>query len=260
MYKSYIAIVTFLTVLSVASCTKDNSSTPVAKAVVEAYLQPGITPEIKITKEILANSNEAEVQAINNLNVVVAYNGTPYTFTNNGNGIYKNNTMPVIAGGQYNLAFAYNNQNITAITTIPNKPTNFSCNPTSITVPVFSGGGNIPTIPDPIKAAWNNNEQAYHYILIKPVDSAATEISNANQRPTFANAPDQANTKNLNFNQFKYYGNNAVILCSVQPELAALYNASSSNSQSLSTVPTNITNGLGIFTALHTDTVYVTVN
>ncbi|NJO24567.1 MAG: hypothetical protein HC867_00495 [Bacteroidia bacterium] len=45
----------------------------------------------------------------------------------------------------------------------------------------------------------------------------------------------------------------------MQPEYAALYNSNGNSSQNLTTVPTNVQNGLGIFTGVNADTVFVTV-
>jgi hypothetical protein len=45
-----------------------------------------------------------------------------------------------------------------------------------------------------------------------------------------------------------------VILMHVNPDYAALYRSSGSTSQNISTPPTSITNGLGVFTGVNADT------
>ena len=55
---------------------------------------------------------------------------------------------------------------------------------------------------------------------------------------------------------FSYYGQYKVILMSVNQEYIDLVNsdASNSNTEKLLNMPTNVVNGLGIFTAIQTDT------
>lgn len=252
----------FCCIILIVSCTKTDNNTNQPKAVVEAFLQPGITAQVKVTKQIINGIDNAGSNIINSLNVTVSYNNTSYSFTQNSFGVYENAAMPVVAGGTYTLNFTYNNETITASTTVPQKPFNFTCSPGSITIPSFSGGpgGGIPSFPEPLKAKWNNSNADYHYITIKSVDPTASEISTNGQGPAFTNSPDQGNSKEINFGEFKYYGRNALILYRVLPELAALYNSTSSNSQNLSSVPTNISNGLGIFTSMNiADTVFIDV-
>lgn len=244
------------------SCSKNGNTTYEAKAVVEAYLQPGQKTLVTITREILAGEEGTGNRTINGLSVVIKYNGTSYALSQNSSGVYENAGIPVVAGDTYELSFTYNGKLVTATTVVPDKPINFTCSPSSITVPTF-GGGSPPSFPDPLKAKWNNPDAAYHLIAIRSVDTVASQISNigGGGRPAFLNTPDQGKDKEVNFNAFEYYGRNALILYRMQPELAALYNSGGTNSQNLTTIPTNINNGLGIFTAVNiADTVFVTVN
>lgn len=259
MNKKIIFALSYL-ILLLVSCTKTNNDASIAKAVVEAYLQPGVKAQIKVTKQIITGADNSASLTINGLNVSVTYNGTTYNFTQDASGVYENTLIPIVAGGTYNLKFTYNNETITASTTVPEKPLNFTCTPTTVTIPNFNGGG-FPTIPDPLKAKWSNSNSDYHYIAIKSVDTNPTEISTFGQGPPTSNTPDKASSKDIPFGEFKYYGRNALILYRVQAEVAALYNSTSSNSQNLSTVSTNVTNGLGIFTSLNiADTVFVIAN
>jgi Domain of unknown function (DUF4249) len=247
------------------ACSKNDGSSYEAKAVVEAYLQPGQKASVNITREILAGESGSGNLTISGLSVIVKHNGTNYTLTQNASGVYENASLPIIAGDSYELSFNYNNTTITATTTVPDKPTNFACTPLTLTIPAFGGGmGGPPSIPEPLKATWDNLNGDYHLLAIKSVDAGATEISTAGpggQGAGFTNSPDQANNKDINFRAFTYYGRNALILYRIQPELAVLYNSGGSNSQNLTTVPSNVNNGLGIFTAVNiADTVFVTVN
>jgi hypothetical protein len=241
------------------SCSKDNSNNTEPKAVIEAFLQPGQRTVVMVTKELLNGVNNELDRTIDGLLISITHNGIAYPLTQDTSGAYQTSTMLVEAGGSYSINFVYNNQTVSATTVVPAKPINFTCTPGSITIPTLGGGG-PPSFPEPLDASWNNPQNAYHYLTIQSVDPSAGEIDNQNQGPAFTNTPDQGSSKEINFGQFGHYGRNALILYRIQPELAALYNATNGNSQNLSTVPTNVNNGLGIFTALNTaDTVFITV-
>lgn len=266
MNKSVLCVIGLVLIASAHSCSKNNGSSYAAKAVVEAYLQPGQKAAVKITREILTGEDTAGDHTISGLSVIITYNGTSYPLSQNSSGIYENTGLPITAGSNYELIFSYNGNVVTATALIPNKPINFTCTPTTVTIPTFGSGGpgGPPTIPDPLKAKWDNPEGAYHLFVIKSLDSGATEISNfggGGAARGFINAPDQSDNKEINFRNFEYYGRNALILYRIQPELAFLYNSGSTNSQNLNSTPTNVNNGLGIFTGVNiADTIFVSVN
>lgn len=263
MNKITSGILLLMTIVVLNACSKNDGSGYEAKAVVEAYLQPGQKVSVKITREILAGESGSGTLTISGLSVIVRHTGTNYTLTQNASGLYENASLPVIAGDSYELSFNYNSTNITATTTVPDKPTNFACTPLSLTIPTFGGGtGGPPSVPEPLKATWDNLNGNYHLLAIKSVDAGASQISTVSggQGPGFTNAPDQANNKEINFRAFAYYGRNVLILYRIQPELAAMYNSGGSNSQNLTTVPSNVNKGLGIFTAVNiADSIFVTV-
>ena len=50
-----------------------------------------------------------------------------------------------------------------------------------------------------------------------------------------------------------------IVLFHLNPDYAALYKQSSTSTQHIATPPTRVVNGLGIFTGVNTDTLYVAV-
>lgn len=245
------------------SCTKQTATTSEPKAVVEAYLVPGRQAEVKITQEIPFGGDSTVSYALTGLAVFISNRGTDYSLVHTGDAIYSTTSLSIGAGETYSLKFEFNNREVTATTTIPQKPTDFRSSATSVTIPAFGGGGGgaPPSFPDPVKLNWSNAETNYHFFAVKCVEASPTEISGAGNRRNFTTAPDQTNTKEINFGEFKYYGKNALLLYRVQTEYAALYNTNGNNSQNITTVPTNVQNGLGIFTGINlADTIFITVN
>jgi len=76
----------------------------------------------------------------------------------------------------------------------------------------------------------------------------------------FFNEPLTGINNTLRSQSFQYFGSHNIVLYRVNAEYAALYQSSGTTSQNLSTPPTSITNGLGIFTGINADTLKFTVN
>jgi hypothetical protein len=242
------------------SCAKTQMASDADKAVVEAYLQPGQHASVKISKQIPVNGDSNTSYALTNLIVTITYNNTAYAMQHTTNGIYTNNTMSVQIGGTYTLSFNYNGLPVSAVTTIPSKPVNYTASVTTFTLPTFSGGG-FPTMPDPIKLNWSNITKDYHFVVVKPIEANPTKITNAigGGRAT-ANSPTQNSSKEIRTPDFSYYGRHVMLLYHVLPEFAALYNTNGTSSQNLTNVPTNVQNALGIFTGITAaDSLFVTV-
>jgi hypothetical protein len=67
------------------------------------------------------------------------------------------------------LQFDYNGQQVSAVTSIPDKPISFSALASSVTIPSFDGGG-FPTVPDPIWLTWDNPSSDYHLLVVKSLE------------------------------------------------------------------------------------------
>lgn len=263
-FRLWLTVSMLSSVFLLIGCDKENTGTGNTKPVVEAYLQPGQTVSVTITREIPYGTDGTGNYALTDLQVMITNNGNTYTLNHVGDGIYQNAVIPVIAGDTYSLSFDYSNQAVTASTTVPDKPYGFTSSATSITIPSFGNGspGTIPTFPDPIDLNWRNPNGDYHFVVVKSAEIDPDEITtSSNLRPNFTTSPAQGSSQEINFGEFKYYGRNAIILCKVLPDYVALYNSNGSSSQNLTAVPSNINNGLGIFTSINTaDTLYITVD
>jgi len=253
----------FLLALSLLSCKKDNGFIQANKAVVECFLQPGMPAVVKITREIPYNGDSTLNYSIQGLNVSISYAGQSYKLKNDSLGYYSSTSFPILPGKDYNLSFNYNGFDVSAKATIPDRPLNVKASASSLTIPVWTGGfgSSRPTFPDPIQVTWDNPLKDYHYIVIKNIDTTTTEIAGGfRERRFFTSTPDQTNSISLNFNRFRYYGKNLILIYKVQSEYVELYNTVETNSQNLSNVPTNIKNGLGIFTGVNIgDSIFVQV-
>jgi Domain of unknown function (DUF4249) len=265
---SYIRL-QFITCLLIVACYFTACEKPVLnsgistleKPVVQAYFHPGRTAEVKITRQIPINADSATSRGISGLIIrITAPSGTTYTLADQGNGTYLSDSTLVIKAEEiYQLSFDYQGVTIDASTMVPSAPKVFEASADNIVFPSFSGGGGVPSFPDPIELTWENTDGAYYLIVVENIETDPTSVADGRERPTFRSEPEQTNRYELSFRNFSYYGTHRVILFKINPEYASLYDDNGNSSQNLTTPFTNITGGLGIFTGINSDTLFVEV-
>ena len=240
------------------------------KPIVEAYLIPNKPIAIKVKKEILYTENVVNKETlIPNLAIKVTGDGQTYLLKpySGLDSLYRSDAnVKLKVGVTYSLSFDYNGKTVSASTIIPTKPVGLKSDITSIvrTRQVITSGfgrdvdGNID-----VNLTWTNTKGEYHFVVAENIEpkldlvvtlptSSTTAFNNFNSR--FRSQPVQGIETRLRSQQFQYFGQYNVILLKVNPDYAALYNAEGATSQNISTPPTTITNGLGIFTGVNADT------
>lgn len=248
------------------ACTDPGTDTPTARAVVEAYLRPGKPIDLTISKESLfVNSTIDTVEYIDGLTVTVSEGENNYLLQSVGNGKYVSDAdIVVVPEKVYSLYFTYGDQELTASTYIPSMPGGFKLSAYEIEVdrPV-PGSGAPPERPEPIEASWENPNAEYHLVVVTVIDETPEEIETpggvAIRSGSFRNEPNTETSYDIRDASFEYYGMHAVILYKLNPEYATLYEESGSSSLNLKAPYSNVANGLGIFTGVNSDTLYLDV-
>ncbi len=133
----------------------------------------------------------------------------------------------------------------------------------------FPGGGGGPfggNTDDntPIEAFWENpfNENffvAAVNVTPDPVEVFTLPLGRERPRIRFVNQPVTSSSSFMNVQRFGYFGTYNIILYRVGVEYVALYQSLGTTTQNLSTPPSNISNGLGIFTGVNADTITLQV-
>ena len=126
-------------------------------------------------------------------------------------------------------------------------------------------GGN----QDAIEVVWDNSEGDYYYVVIENIednpefvnDLLAEFQANGNARRFFQiTEPEISDFYAINaLRDLTQFGTYRIIVYRVNPEYAALYETAGTSSISIASPPSNIENGLGIFTGVSSDTVYLEV-
>jgi hypothetical protein len=258
------------------SCDKDNASIPGgAKAIVEGYLIPNQPITIKVKKEIAYSEDVTNVETfISGLNITVTGDGKTYLLKPFQDTLYiSDENVRLKVGVTYSLSFTYNGKVVSASTIIPTKPTGLASDLASVvrTRQVITTTGGFARNVDgnqEVNLTWSNPNNEFHFVVADNIEvkpdliitlptTSSTTVNNFQRR--FRSQPVQGVTTTLRSQQFLYFGKYNIVLLKVNPDYAALYNTSGTTSQNISTPPTTITNGLGIFTGINADTLKFTV-
>lgn len=252
-----------------------------AKPVVEGYLSPGSAVTIRIYKEIpyaeVTSSNTNKEVPIENLKITLKGPESSVVLASIGGGLYTAPTsFKIVVGKEYSMKFDYNGISVSASTIIPSKPINYKADKDLITrqaIDLSQGGGGLGGRPggnfnqaSNLNLTWSNPTNDYFISVIEIMETNPVEIVKFPVDPTrvrpdirFRNEPVQGTTVEIRPQNFQYFGYHRVILFKLNPDYVALYKRNGNTTQNISTPPTTITNGLGIFTGINSDTLKVRV-
>lgn len=256
-YKQTLFCSIVLLLFLAAACKKDTATSYSALPVVEAYLMPNKKVEVRISLQKQLVDTNAYGTAITGLTLQISNGSTTQTLTEDKAGHYVLDDLSFVKSkGVYRLSFTYNGLPVTASTTVPDKPSPISTSADTVTIPkmVF---GTDPTAFIPVYLNWSNTGSYNHIVVFKYQETWKSLISSRFNSDTTTSVElnaVKASTYELTERTFRYYGRYMVILMRVNQEYLDMLNSSSTSSQNLTNAPTNVTNGLGIFTAMEADT------
>ncbi|CAM3979666.1 protein of unknown function [Pedobacter westerhofensis] len=241
-----------------AACKKDSSTADYsALPVVEGYLMPNKIVEVKVSLQKALVDTNAYGVAVTGLTLSISDGSITKTLTEDKAGHYILNDLTFIkSGSTYKLSFTYNNLPVTASTVIPDKPSGIVTSADTVIIPKMTFGS-TETAFVPVYIRWNNPNSYNHIVVFRYLETFKSLISSRFNSDTVSsvevNAVKAAEFE-LTARSFKYYGNYKVIVTRVNQEYLDMLNNNSTSSQNLTNAPTNVTNGLGIFTGMQSDT------
>jgi hypothetical protein len=235
----------------------------VDQPVVEAYLSVGDYMNVKISRQTPFTSDYGySSDNINALDVKVIHNDSIYTLSAIGNGKYVDSNLIITEGEKYALQFVFNKKIVTASTTIPSKPVGFKESESYIKISDRASGP-PSSMPEPVKFSWNNSDNSYYLVVAENIETDPTsirEFDTGSPPPNvFRNAPIQESFYDIQPMSFWYYGTHRMVLFHINPDYASLYDDNGKSSLNLTTPITGITNGIGIFTGINSDTLWFEV-
>jgi hypothetical protein len=272
--------IAFLIVFQIAfiSCTDTNTVVnPGDKPIIEAYLAPNHKVSMKVYTEIpYSDSSEGQSEVIDGLTIKISgSDGKNFVLKSIGGGIYESDSTELIgpANSTYTMSFDYKGRNVSASTVIPEKPLDFSIDITEISrtqIDLSSGGfpgggggggpfGGGGETNNSVELTWSNPNKAYYFVAAQNTETSPVAVLIPPAGSTFPSfrfneQPSTGVSQLLRSQSFQYFGNYDIILYRVNTEYAALYQSAGTTSQNLSTPPSSISNGLGIFSGINADT------
>lgn len=260
MRKQTITLVAFFTFLfiSLHSCKKDSASA-VSLPVVQAYLYAGQTITVKLYEQKSLTDTAKYGSPIAGQQLSISDGGNTISLTETAKGVYTYaDTTYLVAGQTYTLSFHYLGRAVSAQTVMPQKPQHFATQYNTVNY-VY---GSAPDIkPDTLnKFTWDNPDSLGHVIVFNNLDGNNFPLGGrgglGQQSNAFEYDTDGKSVFYVVSNSFPYYGNYQVTLLSANKEYIDLLKSNSigANSRNLLNTPTNVVNGIGIFTALQADT------
>lgn len=273
----------FLSLFALGCTDTNNVIAPGDKPIITAYLAPGLPISMTVKSEMpYTEDNDGTSKPIEGLAIkITGSDGQVFNLKSDGSGNYTSAKTELIgkAGTKYTLDFDYKGRKVTGTTEIPAKTEGMVLDKVEIArTKIDLSGGGFPggggggfggpggggDDNTAIKVSWNNPENAYYFLAVESVETSPELIINLpsgvsfpNRR--FTNSPVVGTSTNAIPNSFSYFGNYNVILYRVGTDYAALYRSSGTTTQNISTPPTSIENGLGIFSGINADTLKFTV-
>lgn len=245
----YIALLSLL----VFSC-KDEEIEANDSLLLEGYIFEG-RPVDNIRVARLGGFGETEENIpVNDAIVAIIYKGEFYLLDNSGEGngryVYNGNDLPIISGDRYDIAVLHDNDTLFGATTVPPRPTGLAQSSNIIqTDPFAQDSVSIVTV-------WNQNHDFWSPVIISMEENAEEIPFNDQFRFSFS-TPAPETFFEINRIHLSYYGQNALVVYSVNSEYVILFD--SENPENFFESPTNIINGFGIFTAFSSDSLFFEV-
>lgn len=259
-----------LGLLCFASCEKTATTPPYNDLpVIEGYLYANNNVEVRISRQVASSANVVySDDHIDSLDISLSDEDSTFYLEASGNGTYKNSRVIIRGGVTYTIRFEYNGKIVSAVTTIPSTPENYTQSQTAISIQKIDSNTTFTPgsfqINDPVELSWSNPDNSYYMLYAKNTETNLELIRDTTQTrfrtASFRNEPSKMSSSEIRDQQFQYFGKYMLILFHLNPDYAALYNDNSNSSQNLSNPTSNITNGLGIFTGISADTLYLQVN
>lgn len=237
--------------------------------VIEGYLYANNLASIRITSQIaVSEATSGAGEGIDTLQVFIDVDSGSHQLTNAGNGTYQDSTLIIVPETEYTLHFKYRGKIVTASTKVPSLPKDFTQSATELSLTKIESTTTFTPgsfqMNDPIDLNWENADKSYYMIVVQNTDNQPELIRDTTsvrfRVANFRNEPAIIDQYQIRDMQFQYFGNYTMTLFHLNEDYAALYSDNSSSSQNLTNPTSNITNGLGIFTGISTDTLLFKVH
>ncbi len=236
--------------------------------VVEAFIYANQPVDQVILKEVIPFGSDDEEVLISGAQPYILYNSQQYPLLEfndqPGRYYYPGDDLSIEVGENYRFSFIYEAEEVFGTTAVPTPPVGLALSDTLVSVPQITEVRDLRDLRNndalALNVEWENLNSDYHYLVIENIEDNPEPIDLNNVLRfnfEFVSSPtrDPAFTI-LPFIHYTQFGAHRVVVYRVNEEYALLYESLEQDSRDLNEPFSNITNGVGIFSAFSSDTVY----
>ncbi len=245
------------------------------RTVVEAYIyKDKAINNIKLSSMISFGADTTGGQGITDAIVMMERNNESWLLqhtSENPGSYFIDEEVLITPGDTFKLVVERGEEVITAKTIVPLNPSSVNMSTSSIGFPKVYDMREFKNmvLPDPIELTWSNPGSDYYFFRIQNIETFEDPIlPDLPEHSKFSTGgflfqmdtrPTNDNYSSISVRELTYYGTHRIIIYRVNEEYVYLYNSQDQDSRELNEPYTNVENGLGIFTAFNSDTLYFEV-
>lgn len=282
--KKYIQLSIFVLVLAAFfSCNDEAIYTPNERFVLQAYLYSNEPVwDVSIKNAVPLTYADSVGEPINNAVITLFKNNVAYSLVSSsdtGTYYYPGNDLTIEKGDEFSIEATANGNTASGNTSVPDSPQGVVMSTNRIELPevkidgVSSGFGGMAAMRElrdamqavELEVFWDNPNEELHFVVIENAEADQESIfpdiggkfGRAGGRGAFRriSQPTRESSQQINFGEIQFWGKYIVKVYRVNQEYADLYDNLEQDSRDLNEPPTNIKNGLGIFSAFNAQSV-----
>ena len=271
----YIAVLAVIPLMVGLGCTDESPLAPEADLVVmRAYLFAGEpVTEIRLTSSLVLGSTDSVAPPVEDADVYLTRNGTRYvlqpTAGRAGFYDYPGNDLAVEAGDEFTIEITYLGRVASASTVVPSKPAQVGVYPDQLGIQELTFGMGRGRFQNDdttaVQVTWTNPGGESYYVTLENIESDPAPIfeppAGFPARPPlrFVSIPVNSEEYRITRRSVTYFGTHKVKVYRVNREYVDLFISRNQDPRDLNEPLTNITGGLGIFTAFNSESVLIEV-
>ncbi len=259
-----------LSMLITAVVSMACSDTPTAEGgvdlvVVEAFLFAGETvDDVRLTEAVPLGTDSAEIPTINDAQVVLIKDGVSYSLLPTGEGGYygyNGADLTVETGDLFRIEVSYFGKVAVGETVVPEPPVNVAIDGDTLFAPVFgTGQGGFDPQNSQLAVTWANPDERLHFVVLDGLDDDTEgilpdQLVRRLGRFRFTSEPTIDDFYVVRLLALRDLGRHEARIHRVNQEYADLYENRTQDSRDLNEPPSNISDGLGVFSAFASESV-----
>ena len=251
------------------ACTEETTlESEYSSIVVSAFLYEGEpVNDVSITSTLPLGSQDTLAPPVSDANVVIIKGEAEFALSPDperaGFYNYIGDDLIVDSEDVFKIRITYSGEQLSGETIVPLKPENVTISDVVLELPDMNnfdprtGGFN----PDDYQlvVSWDNPDGSLYYVVLDNLEEDPEPVSSSRfggKFSRFISAPAPTSQYVINMSAVTHMGDHMAIVYKVNREYADLYESREQDSRNLNEPLTNIENGLGVFSAFASDTVY----